>query len=86
MTNQGWKDSSDSIRFRNGKIAQSPIALVEVKGYKILALRRVSELARHMGNIKFSQNLDSQSNRLEERLIAYYWIKGRSFFAEALDR
>ncbi|WP_371515464.1 glycogen debranching N-terminal domain-containing protein [Kitasatospora sp. NBC_01300] len=33
LSNQGWKDSSDSIRFRDGRIADAPIALSEVQAY-----------------------------------------------------
>ena len=33
LANQGWKDSGDSVRFRDGSLAAGPIALVEVQGY-----------------------------------------------------
>src|SRR5690606_38719883 len=33
LGNQGWKDSGDSVRFRDGTRAQPPIALCEVQGY-----------------------------------------------------
>jgi glycogen debranching enzyme len=33
LANQGWKDSGDSIRFRDGHLAAPPIALCEVQGY-----------------------------------------------------
>lgn len=33
LTNQGWKDSHDGIQFRDGRIADAPIALCEVQGY-----------------------------------------------------
>lgn len=33
LANQGWKDSSDSVRFADGRIAVGPIALAEVQGY-----------------------------------------------------
>ena len=32
LANQGWKDSSDSIRFADGRIAAGPVALCEVQG------------------------------------------------------
>src|SRR5205823_7652797 len=31
LVNQGWKDSGDAIRFANGKLAATPIALCEVR-------------------------------------------------------
>lgn len=33
LANQGWKDSGDSIQFRDGRLADGPIALAEVQGY-----------------------------------------------------
>lgn len=33
LANQGWKDSGDSIRWADGSLAESPIALCEVQGY-----------------------------------------------------
>ena len=33
LTNQGWKDSGDAVRFADGRIADGPVALAEVQGY-----------------------------------------------------
>jgi len=33
LANQGWKDSGDSVRFADGRIAEGPVALCEVQGY-----------------------------------------------------
>ena len=33
LANQGWKDSGDSIRFADGRIAVGPVALAEVQSY-----------------------------------------------------
>ncbi|MFL6065961.1 MAG: glycogen debranching N-terminal domain-containing protein, partial [Friedmanniella sp.] len=33
LANQGWKDSRDSVRFADGRIAAGPVALCEVQGY-----------------------------------------------------
>jgi glycogen debranching enzyme len=33
LTNQGWKDSGDSVQWRTGSLATGPIALAEVQGY-----------------------------------------------------
>jgi glycogen debranching enzyme len=33
LVNQGWKDSADAIRFRDGRIAEGPVTLCEVQGY-----------------------------------------------------
>src|SRR5690606_20467569 len=33
LTNQGWKDSFDSIMYEDGRLADPPIALCEVQSY-----------------------------------------------------
>ena len=33
LANQGWKDSGDSVQWRDGRLAEGPIALCEVQGY-----------------------------------------------------
>ncbi len=33
LTNQGWKDSADAVRFADGRIADGPVALCEVQAY-----------------------------------------------------
>lgn len=33
LANQGWKDSGDSVQWRDGRLAKAPIALCEVQGY-----------------------------------------------------
>jgi len=48
LDNQSWKDSWDSQRFANGKLAEPPIAPVEAQGYVYDAKRRMAELAREV--------------------------------------
>ena len=49
LFNQGWKDSGDAIRRRDGGQAVPPIRLAEVQGYVFDARRRMAELARLRG-------------------------------------
>ncbi|HEY0247238.1 MAG TPA: glycogen debranching N-terminal domain-containing protein [Gryllotalpicola sp.] len=44
LANQGWKDSGDSIQWRDGTLAESPIALSEVQGYAYEAALAGAEL------------------------------------------
>ena len=48
LENQSWKDSGDSQRFHDGRIAKAPIAPGEVQGYVYDAKRRMAELAREV--------------------------------------
>ena len=50
LVNQGWKDSGDAIRFRDGTLAEAPIALVEVQGYVYAARLGIARLARLRGD------------------------------------
>ncbi len=49
LSNHGWKDSGDAIRFADGSIAVAPIALCEVQGYAHEAARLGADLLDHFG-------------------------------------
>lgn len=49
LANQGWKDSGDSIRFADGRIAAGPVALAEVQGYAYEAARAGADLLDAFG-------------------------------------
>ena len=44
LTNQGWKDSGDSMRRRDGSLAVAPIALLEAQAYAVEAARGAAQL------------------------------------------
>lgn len=50
LANQGWKDSGDSMRFRDGSLAASPIALVEAQAYAVEAAAGAAALLRELGD------------------------------------
>lgn len=49
LENQGWKDSHDAIRWPDGRLAEPPIALVEVQAYALAGLRAFARLAALRG-------------------------------------
>jgi glycogen debranching enzyme len=55
LSNQGWKDSADSVRFRDGTIAKAPIALCEVQGYAHEALVHGADLLEAFGRPGFDR-------------------------------
>jgi glycogen debranching enzyme len=85
LVNQGWKDSGDSIRHRDGSIAAAPIALAEIQGYVYDAKRRISELAGRLGEDALSQRLAAEASALHDRFNAAFWMEDRQFYAIALD-
>jgi glycogen debranching enzyme len=85
LRNQCWKDSEDSIRFRDGRLANPPIAVVEVQGYVLDAFERVAQLARHLGHSDVARDLAERAATLRRRIASAYWMDERSTFALALD-
>ncbi|ROR93358.1 glycogen debranching enzyme [Salana multivorans] len=49
LANQGWKDSGDSVQWRDGRLAQGPIALSEVQAYAYEAAMGGAELLERFG-------------------------------------
>ncbi|GAA1164617.1 amylo-alpha-1,6-glucosidase [Microbacterium oxydans] len=86
LANQGWKDSGDSIQWRDGRLAEGPIALSEVQGYAYEAAVRGADLLDTFGEPGGAE-LRAWAADLRERFRAAYWIttpEGR-YPAIALD-
>jgi hypothetical protein len=92
LANQGWKDSGDSIQWRDGRLADGPIALCEVQGYAYEAALAGAELLERLGDpdggALSPARLRAWAAALRERFAAAYWVEtpeGR-YPAVALDR
>jgi glycogen debranching enzyme len=86
LWNQGWKDSEDSVRFRDGRQADPPIALVEVQGYAYDALLRAAELYRALGRPEAEASaLETRAAALRAAIDERYWLPDRGYWAMALD-
>ena len=86
IRNQVWKDSSDSIQFPDGALAETPIAAVEVQGYVYAAKRGFSELLRRKGDIEAADRLAAQAEHLKQRFNEVFWMPDEGFFTQGLDR
>jgi len=84
LRNQGWKDSIDSIRWLDGTLAETPIALAEVQGYVFDAKRRIARLARHRGEAGLADRLDDEASVLQRRFAERFRLPDGSI-AMALD-
>ncbi len=73
LANQGWKDSGDSVQWRNGRLATAPLALCEVQGYAYAAARAGADLldayAPGEGAV-----WRVWAQRLRERFHATFWV------------
>lgn len=86
LANQGWKDSWDSIFHKNGNLAESPIALVEVQGYTYMAKMGMSKLAELFSEFDLAQKLRQEANQLKEKFNKDFWMENEKFFGIALDK
>ena len=84
LRNQGWKDSSDSIRWLDGTLAETPIALAEVQGYVFDAKRRIAGLARRRGEAGLADRLENEASVLQRRFAERFRLPDGSI-AMALD-
>ncbi|MEX2299982.1 MAG: amylo-alpha-1,6-glucosidase [Bryobacterales bacterium] len=85
LTNQGWKDSEDSVFHASGELAEGPIALCEVQGYVYDAKQEASYLASVLGREDISIRLAREAQRLREKFEEAFWCEDISFYALALD-
>lgn len=86
LANQGWKDSGDSIRYRDGRFATSPIALCEVQAYAYEAARGGADLLRAFGR-PGADRWEEWAERLRDRFRSHFWVEDEQgpYPAVALD-
>jgi glycogen debranching enzyme len=85
LMNQGWKDSGDAIRDRDGRFPTTPIALAEVQGYVFDAKRRLAGLAALRGEAELSARLLNEAETLRRRFEDAFWVEDQRYYAMALD-
>ena len=86
LVNQGWKDSKDSMLFRDGTSAAAPIAPCEVQGYVYDAYMRTAELADDVwGDLDLAGELESEAAAFRDRFDRDFWMDDRGYYALALD-
>jgi glycogen debranching enzyme len=85
LTNQGWKDSHDSIFDENGVDADAPIALCEVQAYVYGAKRAASAMSAALGKMDLARRLDQEARTLQERFDEAFWCESIGTYALALD-
>jgi glycogen debranching enzyme len=87
LANQSWKDSGDSQRFHDGRLADVPIAPVEVQGYVYDAKRGLAEIARKAWrDAELAERLDREADALQKRFEEVFWSPERGgFYVLALD-
>lgn len=86
LSNQGWKDSHDGIRYADGTIAVAPLALCEVQGYAYDAAVRGAELLDRFGR-PGGDDWRAWAAALRDRFRARFWVEDERgpYPAVALD-
>jgi len=75
LSNQGWKDSGDSIRWADGSLATSPIALCEAQGYAHEAALVGARLLERLGDADEASAWRAWAAALAERFRAQFWVR-----------
>ncbi|MBA8989573.1 hypothetical protein FHW23_000805 [Curtobacterium pusillum] len=73
LANQGWKDSGDSVQWRDGTLAEGPIALCEVQGYAHEAAVHGADLLDAFGR-PGGDDWRAWAARLAERFREAFWV------------
>jgi glycogen debranching enzyme len=86
LENQCWKDSWDSISYRDGRLPGFPRATCELQGYAYDAKLRGARLARLVWrDLAFAEALERQAADLKRRFNRDFWVEDGEYFAIALD-
>lgn len=85
LSQQGWKDSQDSVFHADGTLAEPPTALCEVQAYVYEARRAAARLAGALGDLDLAAKLDARADELRERFEAAFWSDDLGMYGLALD-
>lgn len=86
LSNQSWKDSSESIRAPKGEQLEQPLAWIEVQGYAWTAYAGYLALSTQRQNLALArrQEIEQRMTRLQQGLHRF-WLAQEHVFAIALD-
>jgi glycogen debranching enzyme len=86
LENQCWKDSWDSISYRDGRLPDFPRATCELQGYAYDAKVRAARLSRLIWkDDAFADRLEKEAAELKRRFNRDFWVAEDRYFALALD-
>jgi len=85
LTNQGWKDSGDSIFHADGNFPPPPIALVEVQGYAFMAFRTMARLAEKRGDGEAAQHYALRAEEMRRKVEDLFWMEEAGSYGLAVD-
>jgi glycogen debranching enzyme len=85
LSQQGWKDSDDSVFHEDGRPAHGAIALCEVQGYVYDAWIRASQFYQLFGHSDKANQYQKKADTLKKRFNEVFWCDDIGTYALALD-
>jgi len=85
LTNQGWKDSGDSIFHADGHFPEGPVALVEVQGYAYAAYLTMASLTARRGDAQAAEQWSRRAAALRAVVEERFWMPEHGFYGIAMD-
>jgi glycogen debranching enzyme len=86
LANQCWKESKNSISYRDGRLPGLPRATCELQGYAYDAKLRGARLARlFWHDPAYADQLEREAEDLKKRFNRDFWIEDGEYYALALD-
>ena len=86
LTNQGWKDSFDSIMYEDGEYCEPPIALCEVQAYVYAAKKYASKLANLFNEDELAERMQKEAKELKKNFNRKFWDASLGCYFLALDK
>ncbi|MDP3853405.1 amylo-alpha-1,6-glucosidase [Phenylobacterium sp.] len=85
LSNQGWKDSEDSVFHKDGRFPNGPVALVEVQGYAFCAYRAMAAFARRQGDEPHAERWAGRAEQIRESVERMFWMEDEGYYGIAID-
>jgi glycogen debranching enzyme len=85
LSNQGWKDSGDSVFHADGRTPKGPISLVEVQGYAFAAYRTMAWFAAQREDARAAAEWARRAEAMREAVERLFWMEDQGFYGMALD-
>ncbi len=86
LENQCWKDSWDSLSYRDGSLPGYPRTTCECQGYAYDAKVRGARLAREFWHDEeYAKKLEASAADLKRRFNKDFWVEDGEYFALAID-
>jgi glycogen debranching enzyme len=86
LENQCWKDSWDSLSYKDGSLPGYPRTTCECQGYAYDAKMRGARLAREFWHDEeYARKLEASAADLKRRFNTDFWVEDGEYYALAID-